>query len=73
MRNIDDILHFRADLSPFLVHLTRGYNGRTASENLESIITDRELIAGEPDIIPIRSDVTTFYPVRLSGLPRKRE
>lgn len=69
MRNIDDILHFRSDISPFLVHLTRGYNGNTASENLESIITDRELIAGEPDISDARLVGRDYY----SMLPEEKQ
>lgn len=46
-RDIDDILHFRSDISPFLVHLTRpGLHveprdeGRTAGENLKRILKD---------------------------------
>ena len=61
MRNIDDILHFRSDISPFLVHLTRGYNGNTASENLESIIKDKELRPGEHDISDARLVGKDYY------------
>jgi len=40
-REIDDILHFREDISPFLVHLTREQGERTAPQTLWSIINDR--------------------------------
>lgn len=40
MRDINDILHFRADISPFLVHLTRDQRNTHAKENLKKIIRD---------------------------------
>jgi hypothetical protein len=42
-RNIDDILNFRTDLSPFLVHLTKASGQMTARACLENIVNDREL------------------------------
>ena len=39
-REIEDILHFRTDISPFLVHLTRDGNSLTAPQALYSIIHD---------------------------------
>lgn len=41
MRNINDVLHFREDISPFLTHLT------TTEENLHSILTEKCLKSGE--------------------------
>jgi hypothetical protein len=47
MRDIDDILNFRGDISPFLVHLTRDTeNGHSAHDVLRRIIDERRLIAG---------------------------
>lgn len=54
MRDIADVLHFRGDLSPFLVHLTKStprqtWNPlakkplRTAAQNLESILREGRL------------------------------
>lgn len=45
-RRIEDILHFRSDISPFLVHLTRASEIGTADENLESILDSKLLIGG---------------------------
>lgn len=42
-REIQEILNFRTDISPFLVHLTREYNGIAARENLENIIKEKTL------------------------------
>lgn len=42
-REIQEILNFRTDISPFLVHLTREYNGNAAKENLENIIKEKTL------------------------------
>src|SRR5579862_4095481 len=40
---IDDMLSSREDLSPFLVHLTRNYHGKTARENLASVIQEKTI------------------------------
>jgi hypothetical protein len=45
---IEEVLQRRTDLSTFVVHLTRDTGGRTARENLESIIEERTLRAGSP-------------------------
>ena len=50
MRNIQDILYFRGDISPFLVHLTKDSDELSAKEVLEKILDDRELIAGQDRI-----------------------
>ena len=51
MRNIQDVLHFRSDISPFLVHLTRTIrNVRTAKEALEQIIEHKRLESGDEPI-----------------------
>jgi len=49
-RDIKEILYFREDISPFLIHLTKPNKGRTAECNLEKIIRGRKLIAGEDPI-----------------------
>ena len=49
-RDIDDIKNFREDISPFLVHLTRNYNGKCASANLENIIIKQRLICGDSEV-----------------------
>jgi hypothetical protein len=46
VRNIDEVLHFRNDLSPFLVHLTRDYDEQSAEENLVSILASKKLKYG---------------------------
>jgi len=56
-RNINDILHFREDLSPFLIHLTRDSNGITAPQALKSIIEDRCLKCPLSPISDIRFGV----------------
>lgn len=42
-RNIDDILKFRSDISPFLVHLTKNCDSVSASDVLKEIIKTKEL------------------------------
>jgi hypothetical protein len=59
MRSIDDILLFREDISPFLVHLTRDYSGRTAKQALELIIQTKQLKAGEPEVSDARFGLKT--------------
>lgn len=54
MRSIADILFFRGDLSPFLVHLTRATPTNSASETLKSILTCRFLIPGDDSISDAR-------------------
>lgn len=46
MRSIDDILKFRGDISPFLVHLTRRTEEMTAAATLRKIIDDKHLAPG---------------------------
>jgi len=49
VRGIQDILCFRSDISPFLIHLTRGNEIGTAVENLTSILEYHFLISlGNP-------------------------
>jgi len=52
-RDIKDILLFRSDISPFLVHLTRE-NQQSAKKILEKIITERKLIAGDEPVSDVR-------------------
>jgi len=56
-RNIDDILHFRSDISPFLVHLTREHDELTAQQALKSIIEDRCLRCSLSDVSDVRFGV----------------
>lgn len=49
-RNIDDVLVFREDISPFLIHLTKPGKGKSAKQILEKIIEEKKLIAGEEGI-----------------------
>lgn len=42
-RSIDDILNFREDISPFLVHLTRATPDLVARDRLEHIIDEHQL------------------------------
>lgn len=60
MRNIDDILLFRTDLSPFLAHLTRASSTANAHQNLESILSSRELRAGNAMISDARFGGSTL-------------
>ncbi len=46
MRRIEEILYFRSDISPFLVHLTRNSEIGTADENLDSILGNKFLMPG---------------------------
>lgn len=64
MRNIKDILLFRQDISPFLVHLTRDIpNGLTAHQALESIIRQRHLHSKGTEISDAR------FGIAHSGMP----
>jgi len=53
-RNIDDILCFRQDISPFLVHLTRAKDSNTAEQVLRKILRESKLIAGSDPISDAR-------------------
>jgi hypothetical protein len=55
-RDIQDILYFRSDISPFLVHLTRDRNENRgdAKATLRKIITEGKLISGEDEISDVR-------------------
>jgi hypothetical protein len=44
----------RRDISPYVVHLTRDYNGSNASDNLISILTDRTIEARNPYGVAVR-------------------
>ena len=54
MRNIQDILQFRDDISPFLVHLTKDANGRNASQVLRAIVEARSITPGATNVSDIR-------------------
>lgn len=43
--DVEDLLHRRSDLSTFLVHYTRPYDGKDAKENLVSMLTSRTIEA----------------------------
>lgn len=69
MRNITEILHFREDISPFLVHLTKSYDDKSAADNLTSILTSMELRCGATLV----SDARFGIDVRdLTGEERQR-
>ena len=42
-RDINEILQFRTDISPFLVHLTRAQNGNSAKDVLKKILKEHKL------------------------------
>lgn len=67
-RDIDDVLAFRGDLSPFLVHLTKSDGGRSASEILRAIIETRELVAGPSEVSDAKFG---GYNLHLSGEERR--
>ena len=46
MRDIEHILNFRRDLSPFLTHLTRASKSESAKDTLIKILDSGELVAG---------------------------
>jgi hypothetical protein len=70
MRDIQDILHFREDISPFLVHLTRDKTGGlTASVLLKHIIASKELIPGASLVSDARFGLRT---ASLSDEQKKR-
>ena len=58
-RKIQDILYFREDISPFLIHLTRGAFGSTAKQNLEKIIREKKLACGNGSVSDARFGVNT--------------
>jgi hypothetical protein len=69
MRDIEDILHFRGDLSPFLVHLTRDSTGVPARDVLRRIIEERRLQCGDTPISDARFGMNT---VGMDPLERQR-
>jgi len=54
MRTIDDILKFRSDIPPFLVHLTRDLDPTGAKERLHQILQERALRSGSTAISDAR-------------------
>lgn len=60
MRDIDHILFFRDDLSPFLTHLCRRLGeGWEADRNLHKILRERRLQTGDPKISDARFGIYT--------------
>jgi len=54
-RNIGEVLYFRTDISPFLIHLTRTINrDEPAKNNLDKILDSMMLIAGNSGISDAR-------------------
>lgn len=53
-RNIKDIMNFRTDISPFLVHLTKNIGGPNARENLKSILNAGEIRASHTQISDVK-------------------
>jgi Putative abortive phage resistance protein AbiGi, antitoxin len=66
-RQIKDILHFRTDISPFLVHLTRDpdpmldlFNSKVRAEDvLKKIIEEKQLLPGSHEISDARFGMET--------------
>lgn len=58
MRKIEDILLFRSDISPFLVHLTRSNSNQEAKEILGNIINERKLVAGDSEVSDAKFAIT---------------
>jgi hypothetical protein len=54
MRKIDDILLFRADISPFLVHMTKKTDTMSATQVLEKIIEEKLVRPGRAEVSDIR-------------------
>lgn len=54
MRSIEDILKFRGDISPFLVHLTKGTGTQSATQVLQTIIAARRIIPGVREVSDLR-------------------
>ena len=69
MRNIDDILLLRGDISPFLVHLTRDLDGVVAETRLVSILDSHELRPGDGPV----SDARYGGTLRGVSLVRRRQ
>lgn len=60
MRNIKDVLLFRTDISPFLVHLTRDRTGGlTAADTFRSILTANTLHCGSDALSDARFGINT--------------
>jgi hypothetical protein len=59
LREISDILLFREDISPFLVHLCRDLNDRVAGQSLEAIISHRQLQSLGTEISDARFGINT--------------
>lgn len=59
MRSVDDILFFRSDLSPFLVHMTK-QNGKTSAKDvLYAILSERKINSGESAVSDARFGINT--------------
>jgi len=59
-RDINDILLFREDISPFLVHLTRNFPDIQAAQALRQIIQQRQLCARTPEVSDARFGMNTM-------------
>ncbi len=57
-RSIDDVLDFRNDISPFLVHLTRKKGNRSAKKILSDIISSKKLLQSGAKISDTRFGCT---------------
>lgn len=53
-RRIADVLHFRDDISPFLIHFTKRTDQRPASEVLEGILREQLLKPGAMAVSDVR-------------------
>jgi hypothetical protein len=59
-RDITDVLHFRGDLSPFLVHLTRRTEMHSATDVLGQILQTSELRQSQTQVSDARFAFRTF-------------
>jgi hypothetical protein len=68
MRDVEKVLQFRNDISPFLVHLTRDIGANSAKSNLKSILKSKTLKYGDTPI----SDARFRYPLEKLTTKKKR-
>lgn len=59
-RDIESILRFRLDLSPFLVHLTRDTrDDQSAKDNLKRILSEKRIVCSDKEISDARYGMNT--------------
>jgi hypothetical protein len=58
-RSINEVLYFRSDISPFLVHLTKKKESKTAKDILTNIINEKQLVANNSFVSDIKYATNT--------------